>query len=351
MQFGGIAEKVSTPVLLQVKAHFLKRPDSNKNEVRTFFPKGNIAKVQAIDNTLQRINPLHCRVIVNICDTALKTRFAEGESLGAVYIDDRLSGFNVPFSQRSASKTLRTVPRGSRYDLADGDTVRFFIHWKDISGCGYDNRVDVDLSSVALDADHKFKEHIGYTNLRTLGCHHSGDITSAPDGASEFIDISIEKCLKKGIRYLVMSVNSYTGQLFSDIPECFAGVMMREKANSGEIFEPKTVDNRLDLTSESRICLPMIIDLEERQVIWTDLSLKKNPSYCNNVHGNMSNLQLMAKSMTTLNKPNLHDLLMLHVEARGMGVVENIDEADTVFSLDKGITPFDVDVIMAEYIK
>ena len=350
--FSQIAEKVSTPVLLQVKAHFLKRPESNKNSVRTFFPKGNVSKVQAIENTLQRINPAHCKNIVEICNTALKTRFAEGDSLGKVYIDDRISGFNVPFEQRSSSKTLRTIPRGSRYDLADGDTVRFFIHWKDLSGQGkMSNRVDLDLSSVALDNDHVFKEHISYTNLKTNGCYHSGDLTSAPDGASEFIDIDIEKCQSRGIRYIVMSVFSYTAQLFSDVPECFAGVMMREKANSGEIFEPKTVDNRLDLTTESEICLPMIIDLQERQVIWTDLSLKRNPSYCNNVHGNMKNLQLMSKALTTLNKPNLHDLLMLHAEARGEEIVENIEDADTVFSLDEGITPFDVDIIVSEYIK
>ena len=349
--FNQIADKVATPVLLQVKAHFLKRPESNKNDVRTFFPKGNIAKVQSIENTLQRINPSHCKNIVAICDTSLKNRFSEGESLGKVYIDKRIAGFTVPFSQRSASKSLRVLPRGSKYDLGEGNTIRFFIHWKDIVGSDYDNRVDVDLSSVALDANHEFKEHIGYTNLRALGCYHSGDITSAPDGASEFIDISIEKCLKKEIRYIVMSVNSYTGQLFSDIPECFAGIMMRKEPQSGEIFDPKTVDNRLDLTAKNKICIPMIIDLEKRQVIWTDLGLKKNPSYCNNIHGNMKNLQLMAKSMITLNKPNLYDLLMLHAESRGDAIVENIKDADTIFSLDKGITPFDVDIIISEYIK
>ena len=32
-------------------------------------------------------------------------------------------------------------------------------------------------------------------------------------------------------------------------------------------------------------------------------------------------------------------------------IVENIKDADTIFSLDKGITPFDVDIIISEYIK
>ena len=350
--FAEIAEKVSTPVLLQVKAHFLQRTVSHNNSVRTFFPKGNVSKLQAIDNTLQRINPLHCMNIVTICNNALRDRFAEGESLGKVYIDKRIEGFNVPFSQRSSSKSLRTIPRGSKYDLADGDTVRFFIHWKDTdeSVNSWSQTVDVDLSAVCLDENHDYVMDISYTNLKELGCYHSGDITSAPDGASEFIDLSIEKCLKRDIRYIVMSVLSYSGQLFSDIPECFAGVMMRQMPQSGEIFEPKTVDNRLDLTSENKISIPMIIDLKERKVIWTDLGLKSNLKYRNNIHGNMSNLQLMAKSMTSLNKPNLYDLLTLHAEARGE-IVENIEEADTIFSIDKGITPFDTDIIVSEFIK
>ena len=44
-------------------------------------------------------------------------------------------------------------------------------------------------------------------------------------------------------------------------------------------------------------------------------------------------------------------MLMLHAEARGEEIVENIEDADTVFSIDEGITPFDVDIIVAEYIK
>jgi hypothetical protein len=347
--FGDISDKVSTPVLLQVKAHFSKRHESNNNKVRTFFPKGNVSKIKVIDNKLQRIDPSYCNNIVNICENSLKNKFTEGKSLGKVYIDDRLLGFNVPFSQRSASKSLRSIPRGSRYDLPEGDTIRFFIHWKDINK-GRTNRVDVDLSAIGLNDDHKEVMQISYTNLKELGCYHSGDITSAPRGASEFIDISIENCLKKDIRYIMMSVYSYTQQSFCDIPECFAGVMIRKKPQSGEIFEPKTVDNRLDLTVNNKICVPMIIDLEDKKVIWTDLGLTRNLNGVNNLHANMSSLQLTAKSMTSLNKPNLHDLFRMHAEARGE-IVDNIKDADTIFSMNKGVTPFDADIIISEYLK
>ena len=340
--FASIANKVSTPVLLQVKAHFEGRK-GKKSDIRTFFPKGNLAKIQAIENTLQRINPAHCDKVIAACEEALKERFSQKESLGRVYIDDRISGFNVPFAQRSASKTLKSAPRGSRYALPEGNTIRFFIWWKDGRG-----RTDLDLSMVGMDEDCKERMQVSFTNLKDYGCYHSGDITSAPNGASEFIDVDMQKCISRGVRYAMMNVYSYTIQPYCELPECFAGVMARQKPNSGEIYDPRTVENKMDLTADSTIAIPMIIDLVDRQVIWTDLSLKRNLSTYNTLHGNMSNLQLTVKAMVNLCKPNLHDLFRMHAEARGE-IVEDIKDADTIFSMDEGVTPFDADVIISEY--
>ena len=43
--------------------------------------------------------------------------------------------------------------------------------------------------------------------------------------------------LEKNIRYVVMSLTSYTQQPYCNLPECFAGWMAREKPESGEIYE------------------------------------------------------------------------------------------------------------------
>ena len=93
----------------------------------------------------------------------------------------------------------------------------------------------------------------------------------------------------------------------------------------------------------------MIVDLVDKKVIWTDLALKRDPSHCNNIHNNMSSLTIMAKSMTNLKKPNLYDLFKLHTKARGK-LVEDTQEADTVFSVKDGVTPFDTDKIISEFI-
>lgn len=51
---------------------------------------------------------------------------------------------------------------------------------------------------------------------------------------------------------------------------------------------------------------------------------------------------LVGKALTNLVKPNLYDLFRLHIEARGE-LVQDIEEAETIFSLNKGITPFDIE--------
>ncbi|MCG7408967.1 TerD family protein [Paenibacillus sp. ACRRX] len=349
-KFAAIAEQVSTPVLLQVKAHFSNR--NKGHELRTFFPKGNVAKAVAIENTLPDINLEACEAIVQTCKNTLIKRFAELPAMGDVYVDASLRQYVVPFSQRSASKALRTIVRGSRLELTEGDTIRFYLWWKEgqIDGTPT-GRVDIDLSAVMYDEQWQYVEHISYTNLRSAQykAAHSGDITSAPHGACEFIDIDIPSVVKYGGRYIVATLNSFTGQAYCNLPECFAGWMMRQHPNSGEIFEPSTVVDRIDVTADTRIAIPIILDVVERKMIWCDLALQHHPNYFNNVEGNQKGMVLMGKAMTTLTKPNLYDLFMLHAEARGR-IVQHADDAQTVFSVNEGITPFDISTIMAEFI-
>lgn len=340
--FSQIADKISSPVLLQVLTHFKHR--NQNHDLRVFFPKGDICKVKAIDNNLSKINELVRQKVVEICKEKLIEKYKKLKPLGKVYLDKNLKKYNVPFALRSASKALKTIARGSKLDLPEGNTLRFFIWWKDGK-----NRTDLDISAVALDNNHKHLYSIAYYNLRGLGGYHSGDITSAPNGASEFIDIDIEKFLKSGIRYVLMSVNSFTDQPFCDLPECFAGFMVRQHPNSGEIYEPKTVENKIDVTTNTKICIPLIIDLKNREVIWTDIALKKNLSYANNVHNNMSSLTIISKAMTSLIKPTLYELFQLHIEARGEKI-EQKKEADIIFSEREGTTPFDIEKIIAEFL-
>lgn len=340
--FKALAKQVSNPVLLQLRTHFLER--NTQKDYRVFFPKGNIGKAHAIDWNLPEIKEEICQKIAQICEQSLIEKFASYESLGKVYLDERLKDYSIPFGLRAASKALKTIPKGSKTDLPKGNILRFFMYWKDGS-----SRTDLDLSALALDANNGYKMTIAYYNLKEEMAYHSGDFTSAPDGASEFIDIDIAKCLKQDIRYIMMSLNSYTKQAYSDLPICFAGFMMRQEANSGEIFEAQTVKNKFDITANTRIAIPMIFDLVKRKIIWTDLALKDNPSTNNNVHNNLSSMALINEAMTSLVRPNLYDLFSLHIQARGEETLD-IKEANTIFAVDKGIKPSDIEIILSEYL-
>ncbi len=327
--FAKISDKISTNVLFQVMKHFEYRND--EQEYRIIIPKGEVSKIYALKNELPELPMLTCQCIYKICGDALMNRFGDLGFLGGCYVDPILKNYNIPFAMRSSSSSLKQLVRGTKLPMAEGSTIRMFLWWHDIIKPN-PSRVDIDLSAIALDEDMKYVEHISYTRLKgTFGCH-SGDITSAPDpGASEFIDINIDKALEKGYRYIAMNVLSYTGQPFKTIPEVTAGWMMRNSVQSGEIYEPKTktVEQRYSLTSETRINIPVIFDLKERQIYWADLGLSKNPSKVINVESNMSGIEMMVKSVINIKKPNLYDLFTLHVKARGKLVDK--EDADVIY--------------------
>jgi len=316
------------------------------------MPKGNIAKIQALPNELENLDEDICKKITAACDKALIKHFATLDDLKSVYLDESLKSYLVPFSQRSASKSMKTYVRGSKIDIPKGNTIRFFLWWKDIKDDDWGGRVDIDLSAVMYDADWNYMEKISYTNLRsaTYNACHSGDITSAPNGACEFIDIDIPSFVKNNARFIVMNVLSYSGQAFNIMPECYAGWMIRQSPQSGEIFEPKTVQDKVDLTADTRICIPVVLDLVDRKVIWTDIALNNRPSFQINVEANNGGIALMGKAINEMTKPNLYDLFNLHVKARKGKLVKKIEDADTVFSVKEGVTPFDIEKIMNEYL-
>lgn len=353
--FKDVASEVSTTVLLQVKEHFANR--TKKLESRVFFPKGNLAKCHCIENTLSDIDEKYCSAIVKICENALIENYKSKDFLGNVYLSEDFKRYIVPFSQRSANKALKTIVRGSRLPI-DGNTkaMRAFIWWTNMDN---DSRVDLDLSAAIFDENWNYMEHVSYTNLRSdrYNACHSGDITNGGsvngDGVSEFLDVDIDSVVKYGARYIVYQVYSYTGQKYSDMPHTMFGWMSREDVKSGEIYEPKTVEQKMDLASQSTVCIPVIFDCVNREVIWCDMNLSLNGCHSNyggnNVESNLSGVAATCYSMVNMSKPNLYDLIDLHIRARGLRV-DNKEEADVVFDIDSGITPFDTEVFMGEYL-
>ena len=344
-EFLSVSDQVPTRVLIQLLGHMSRRHlDADK---RVVFPKGNTQKAVVLRHTLKALDSKLVTKLTQGIRQTLVARFSQLETLGKVWIDPDLMGCPLPSQQRSASEGLINVARGTRlpiYNADEKDTIRFFVHW-----IGR----DIDLSATFHYEDFSIMEQVSYTNLRSNGFHayHSGDITSAPDGASEFIDVTISGALEKGARYLAMNVLVYSGPTFAEHEECFAGWMMRSSPKSNEIFDAKTVEQKIDVRANSRNVIPIVFDLQARKAIWTDVSTSSRSYYGgNNVESNQANIQETLEAIIgAKHKLSLYELFEMHANARGE-LVDTPEKADTVYSMENGVTPFDINLINAEYI-
>lgn len=343
--FKSVADKVATPVLLQVHAFYKNINHYNALKQRSFMPKGSATKMFMVDAKTPQIDEVSAQAIVNVIEETLVARFASLPEMGNVFIAPEMKEQIVPFALRSASKALRTVARGSKLPMDDSKIIRFFLWWKNAEKSSYGT--DIDLSAVLLDENLMVKANCAFYDLRGEGLTHSGDIRTAPEGACEFIDVDRSK-LAKDVRYLLMVVHSYSGEKYVELPECFAGWMGRSEGQTGEIFEARTVKNRVDLTSDAGTAIPVLFDLVENKAIWLDLN-KKSSSFATTFAGNEQSYFLKAVSYwKDVKRPNLYDLFELHAKARGT-LVNSAEEADQVFALDKGVTPYDYDIISAKF--
>lgn len=347
--FKEVAQNISSPVLLQVRQHFIGRMDDTHAPIRVFFPKGNLARATSIKNELPPIDKDICLSIAWICRDALIEQYKSKSSIGNVYIDNEFKNYLVPFSQRSASKAVKTVVRGSKIPIAqNAKAVRGFIWWTNTATSGYNGRVDIDLSAAIYDENWNYVEHVSYTKLRSAKyrAYHSGDITNGGsvngNGVAEFLDVDIDAVAKNVGRYIVYQVYSFTGQKFAELPNCRFGWMEREDVESGEIFEPTTVEMKMDLTADSTVAIPVIFDCVDRKFIWCDMNLKIANSYYygNNIESNLSGVTATCYAMTHLNKPNIFDLVALNAMARG-NIVTDRNQADIIFSNDTTV-PYEV---------
>jgi hypothetical protein len=340
-EFNAVADKVSIPVLLQVYAHFKNKENS---DIRVIIPKGITSHTTILNVPKLDVPIEYQKLISNSARTAIIKQLKFKNNLGNVYIDPNLKNYLVPFSQRSASKALKTIVRGSKIPV-DFNNIRLFLWWKQPKGV----RVDVDLGCSFLDENLNMMGNIAYYNLKNeFGCH-SGDIVSAQNGACEFIDFNISNLKCKNVRYALMMLFSFTKHSYADLPECFAGFMSREHPNSGEIFEPKTVENKFDISCDDTCCVPFFLDLKTNEIFWADLTYTGNFRHPNNALNQRKSLQNICKIITELNKKkaNLYDLLEMHAEARGKRIL-NPKHADVIF--DSKHFPFEIDNILNNYL-
>ncbi|MFI6297201.1 hypothetical protein ACIBEJ_36810 [Nonomuraea sp. NPDC050790] len=210
--------------------------------------------------------------------------------LGTLIVDPDALDVALPLSGMSVTPGLGMLPRGSLSPV-DGELLRFFVYWRQA-----EDRTDYDLSALMLDTAYGNPEHISWTNYRNGFAEYSGDLTEAPEGASEFIDIRLAQATRP---IIIPQVNIFDGEEFDEAAEAFFGYMSRDADQDGRPFEPRTVRMKSDLRGSGRVALPLVFLRDEQgewRVKWLHLYLKGHPSF-NRVEGNRVTASLLVRSI------------------------------------------------------
>lgn len=265
---------------------------------------------------------------------AILEKLSEKEPLGKVWIDESYQNIAMTTSEKDSNSSLRPLTRGSVIPYSsEVDTLRFYVAWKNFEG----NRVDLDLSAIKFDADFNHLGELAYYSHNQEGMAFSGDITDAPQGALEYIDIfDIEKVKEDGTRYVLMTVRSYNGYTFKEMGTAYAGVLelSKKEAKDKKNLYSSAVRHGFALSSNTQTVNTLIVDLEENKYVWLDMNLptnseRKSSNYLTNAQ--IASLKDLLNYFVKKEKVSMYQLLMLNAIARGE-VAKSAEEADIVFT-------------------
>ncbi|SDU14930.1 TerD family protein [Jiangella alkaliphila] len=237
-----VAGRVSGRVLLSLREHLANR---SAPEATRFFVNRS-ARAWSEPDLRPPLESAVVERLTALLDGEIVRRLPER---GTIVVDPQVLDLAVPLSDKTAGGGFGVMARGSVVPV-DGPAVRFFTYWRQQRV-----RTDFDLSVALLDADFESAGHVSWTNLADGGAIYSGDITEAPDGASEFIDMDLSAVTA---RYVVPEILVYSGEGFDTVAESFFGFMIRDPAQAGRPFEPRTVRMKSDLRGTGRVAVPLL---------------------------------------------------------------------------------------------
>jgi hypothetical protein len=248
-----------------------------------------------------------------------------------VHIEAGLDRLLLPDQLRGTAPGLVQVERGNRLWIGEAKVVRLFIHWREAGQTS-----DLDLSCIALNASFDIVDQVSWTNLGNEVMTHSGDLTSAPQGAEEFLDIDLAKAArhghKRGWRYLVPVVFRYAGPTFEALPEAHTGWMLRDDATSKDrVFDPATVANAFELTGRKRYAVPMLLDLDTHEILYVDVYLNGHPRARVEQAGHDIATLVSAVAGRRNTKVSIAALAMRHARIRGAALVDDPEQATITF--------------------
>jgi hypothetical protein len=276
------APEVSGRVLCSLLEHLQNRgkPDST----RIFATRARRAWIT--DDTRQPLDPAAVEAVTGVLEDELVRRLP---AVSELTVDPEALDVVLPLSGNASEEGFRVLPRGSKMWL-EGDLLRFFTYWRQA-----EERTDYDLSAVMLGADLGYAGEVSWTNHHHDGAYYSGDLTDAPDGATEFIDVPSSTVYT---RYVVPEVNVFSGEGFGEVAESMFGFMARDEAQRGRPYEPSTVRARSAMRGSGRVAVPVIFERAENGWVATWLHLYlRGVSWGNRVERNRDTVRAITRSV------------------------------------------------------
>ena len=348
--FEKVIKTISTPVLISLIEHFMNR--KKKGDYRSFLFRNveyDTFETYTVEDKRNQVRIKVINDLIQMIKKHLTQRFALKQSLGKVYVSEKMKDFKIPLNNAGASSGFKTLTFGSRIKVnpsEDDTVVRFFTHWKNGKN---GRRVDIDLSLEFYDDKYNLIRTLYWGNLgstRDIKCYHSGDLVTAPEGATEFADLNFVEA-RKIARYVLVNNSLFTGGAFSEIPECFSGVMFRKSlGRKGEIFDPKTIETKFDLIQQnSSLNSSFAFDLETKELIWIDMpnNIIRSSTIANESKGISIVLEKANKY-----RLSIYDLVMMH--KKRMTIVSDKSKADFVIDLEGDLTPYDMNKIVSNWL-
>ena len=313
---GKISPILSLQMLIQYKSYTADR------RVFKFTRFNKLTKHAETEEEQERrrssVAPEVRRQVVEYLRKNLRERLSENK-IGKIYLDEAMKKVALPLQEAASSAGLGVLPKGTRLPMPKGGKLRCFTYWEKVN--------DIDLSCFGItDCGEgiEFSWRTAFSRTGNRAIVYSGDQTSGYHGGSEYFDIDMEAFREEypQVSCIVFADNVYSDLNFS---ECFckAGYMIREREDSGEVFEPKTVRTSFLINAKSRYAVLFALDLETEEIVWLNLGMNSS----RNVAGT-DQIGFVLTYMNIVNDANVYNLF----EAKATELVSQPEEADLIVS-------------------
>jgi hypothetical protein len=249
-QFERTAPQVSGRVLLSVREHLATRKagalQSGARDIPRIFANRQ-GRGFVVPDTRAPLGDEAVAALLAVIDTQIAGRLP---APGHLVIDPAILGVALPLSGKPTPEGLAVFPRGSVTRIGAQEILRFFLYWREGK-----RRTDYDLSAVFTDENFANDSFVAYTALRNEVAEHSGDIVEAPTGASEFINVHVDR-IASG--YVIPQVYVYAGEGFGEVAENFFGFLTLDEAQLGAPYEPRLVRTKSALHGTGRTAIPLV---------------------------------------------------------------------------------------------